>query len=113
MTRFSDDEIINAAKLYIDSISGNWAYPVVPTDEWGNPESYESGCVPWVVCQGFTVKDCIVEVDGEAISVIVTIDWTWDNGEEDEPVEEADVQLSFLVEVEDGELVFGIPERID
>ena len=45
--------------------------------------------------------------------MIVTIDWTWDNGEEDEPVEEADVQLSFLVEVEDGELVFGIPERID
>jgi len=110
---FSNDQIIEAAKAYVEETYGDCAYPIIPVDEWGNEESYEVGCVPWVSCQDITVKDCSLEADEETIYAIVTVDWAWSREDEDELEEETDVQLSLLVEEADGELIFDTPERID
>ncbi|MFQ4142207.1 hypothetical protein [Chlorogloeopsis sp. ULAP02] len=112
MSNFTESQIIETAKNHILATYRNYAYPVVPTDEYDHPMPYEPECVPWVVCKSIEVKDGqIGSRSNEEWEVGIKVDWKWVHEDsEDEP--EKDVFLSVSVFAKDGQLFCGEIDRV-
>lgn len=97
-----------------------FAYPIVPTDDDGNPQRYDPGCVPWVVCTGVQVDRTYFEnealtEDGD-LEVLVDVTLSWVGGEpveEEEKEEENEATFMLTIGWDDDELVVKDRERVD
>ncbi len=110
---FTDAEVIEAAKNYILETYKDYAYPVVPTNEYDHPIiPYEPEHVPWVVCKYIRVKDGrITSRWDEQWEVVVGVEWYWVS-ENFKDEEEKDVLLSLVVFAKEGQLFCGEIERV-
>lgn len=110
------------AREYIENTFSGYAYPIIPTNDYGIPEPYSDvGCLPWVCCTSVTIDTVYIEDEqldpnGDLI-VYVDVFTTWsrdDEGDEDDEVEPG-VQATYEVVVgyEDGKLVCFDYERVD
>lgn len=112
MNNYTDSQIIETAKNCILATYRNYAYPSVPTDEYGHLLPYEPECVPWVVCKSIEVKDgCIGSRSDHVWEVSVYVDWEWSH-DDAENQEEKDVFLSVSVFAKDGQLFCGEIDRV-
>lgn len=99
--------MLDYAKQAILKTYSGYAYPDAPTDEWGNVQPFEPGCVDWIACEEIVVKDAFIDED-EPGCVIVRCDWEW-TGQDPE----TDVELSIGVYFEDGKFDHGEIERVN
>ena len=86
------EEAKQLAREYVEQRLAGYAYPIAPLDEYGCPEPFEPGCVPWVSIAGITITDAYIddqELDENGcLSVFVDADLFWDSEEETEEEEE-------------------------
>jgi hypothetical protein len=108
------------AEEFIENLAPGFAYPIVPTDDDGNPQDFEPGCVPWVVCTGVSIDMTSVEneelTENGDLEVLVNATLTWVGGEdEDEEETEHESDPIFMVTVgwDKDELVAKDWERVD
>jgi hypothetical protein len=114
------EEAIKLAREYLLRQLNGYAYPVVPTDDDGNQEPYEPGCVPWVVLVDIKITDAFIEdpeldEDGD-LTVRVDATLIWEGEEEESESEDAEVEAIYAVVVgydKEGDLVCWDYERVD
>jgi len=96
------EAILELAKKFIFDKYNGYAYPNVPLDEDGHPESYESGCVEWISVEHVEVVDATYQEfeDGEH-RVHVEVELRWSNDEDDSDAEQT---FEVFVVEEEGEL---------
>ncbi|MCP6758443.1 MAG: hypothetical protein NHB32_06615 [Fischerella sp. CENA71] len=112
MNSFTDSQIIETAKSHILEIYRDYAYPIVPTDEYDHLLPYEPECVPWVVCKSIEVKDAYIQSrSDEEWEVSINVDWKWSRQEEKQE-EEKDVLLWVSVFAKDGQLFCDEIDRV-
>ncbi|HEY9699688.1 MAG TPA: hypothetical protein V6D10_20675 [Trichocoleus sp.] len=103
-------EVVAAAKAHIVEFFINHAYPIVPTDAFGNGLDYEPGCVPWVSCRSITVKNAEHVSSGQDIHVVkVYADLEWFS-EQDGKCPDPDACFQVYVPTNGDEFFFG---RVD
>lgn len=120
MREIDHDKAKALAEEYIENLAQGFAYPIVPTDDDGNPQSFEPGCVPWVVCTGVQIDRTYFEnkeltEDGE-LEVLIDVTLTWIGGEDYEEEEtETENKATYAVTVawDKDELILTNWDRVD
>lgn len=103
----TEQQAIEAAKAHVLETFTEYAYPIPPTDEWGNELDYEPGCVPWVRCTGIWLKGAFsTDVDEHFFTISVFVDLEW-NEEGEEVAKEIDSCFEVWVPVD------GNPDSIE
>lgn len=113
---YTDEQILDYAKIIVKEEYSNYAYPVYPIDDDGNTDSsLDIGQVPWcsvTKCEVVNAKIDEIKKEDEEILVLVTLDLEWMD-DENELIEDNDREFLITVYTGYSTLEHGYIDEVD